>query len=129
MKVQIREVIEDKEGVWVRLDSAVGLFWALWGDGRPNVGHDYHVELEVDRLLRLGQSVMATAATAFAIRGDDRSTPVVIVGRVTQVFREQGTVQIQVGDSVFDVELEGQVSPQSWIQLHASRLTAYNENY
>jgi hypothetical protein len=129
MKVQIREVVEDEAGLWVHLASGVGPFWAVWAHGRPNVGHEYHVELEIDQRLRLGQSAMPADAGVFAVRCDDRHTPVVVVACVTQVFPEQGTVLLQVGESLLQVELEGEVSPESWIQLQVQPLKVYDMNY
>src|SRR5688572_16549596 len=128
MKIKIREVVEDEDGHWVRVDSPVGLFWAIWGAGRATVGHEYHVELEVDQLLQFGESAMEINAISFAIRGDDRSLPVIMVGRIIEVYPEQGTVLLQVGDSILQVELEGQVSPDSWVQCQVSRLKIYDEN-
>lgn len=129
MKVHILEVIEDKDGHWVHLDSSVGNFWALWGDGRPNVGYEYHVELEIDQPLRLGQLVSVTDTTVFAIRGNDRNLPIVMVGRITHIFPAQGTLRLQVGESALVLAFEGQVSPDSWIQCEVSRLIVYNDNY
>jgi len=129
MKVLIREVVEDEAGLWVHVNSGVGQFWAVWADGRPNLGYEYHVELEIDQRLRLGQSAMQTDADVFAVRCDERNTPVVVVACVTEVFPEQGTVLLQVGESLLQVELEGEVSPESWIQLRVQQLKVFNENY
>lgn len=126
MKVQIEEIVEDKSGVWARVSTELGSCWAFWNDGRPKIGGTYHVEVEVDRLLRVRESVLPTATTHYLLACERRDAPVELIGQVVGQ-REGGVVEVRLAQDLVDIEVQGDLMVGDWIEARIFPLKFYDE--
>ncbi len=95
----------------------------VWSEAAPQLGREYHVEIDIDQPLHIGVNTKATDDEVPRI--EDSGSQVTLVARIESLF-DDGAASLRLGDSLILVALEGAFPTiGSWVKVSLPHIKVY----
>ncbi|MFW5810290.1 MAG: hypothetical protein ACOCWY_01650 [Thermodesulfobacteriota bacterium] len=125
MKIELSDIIQKNNDVWVSFQCEIGKAVAKWHGGIPVKNNEYVVELDFEDDLVFGENLFYTDKQTYNIfKRDDNIT---LIGVITNIFDDQ-TASFDLKQDSILIDYEGKLKEGEWIRIEVSQLDVYDTN-
>src|SRR4051812_23336524 len=118
--------VNDKRppGVEVTFSTRYGMGKGVWMNEPPSVGHEYHIELDIDEKVALLNVITQKSSRDFAIRQENSG--LILQGEIEAVEFDN-ICTLRLGDSILLIEVTGPVpSPGTFVRFAIQDLLLFD---